>query len=271
MENTDKDGSACVDLCASASGLQFSDGRRILLLGKNKSESPLAAQLSLNAALFRTQATAAGARDAAILLVPKSGQRNFSLVQDTKVEIVQPGVTPTGIYELQLRSASGDVICPLIELEVNCASGSSPDGDKAPCVPDIVITRADVQVRSSTNKSIPLDGEHAAGDRLTLELSAYDNDRRPIGRATLGLAVNVVGRSSGTPSPSLPFAQLGSSNVFKVEIPETWTKEPEVVESGVQSLLHSWFSTLVLAASCPVLLLWGVTPVSLLTSHHSSV
>ena len=58
----------------------------------------------------------------------------------------------------------------------------------------------------------------------------------------------------GTPSPSLPFAQLGSSNVFKVEIPETWTKEPEVVESGVQSLLHSWLSTLVLAVvGCDIL------------------
>jgi hypothetical protein len=241
MEQTDKDGSACVDLCASASSLQFSDGGAVL--GKNKSESRIVAQLSMDATLLRTQATDAGAMDAKILLVPKSGQRTFSLVQDTRVEIVQPGSTPTGVYELQLRSASGEVICPLIvQLEVGCAHGWSPDGDKAPCMPDIVITRADVQIKSSTNNSIPLDGDHAAGDRLTVELSAHDIDRKPIDRATLGLAVNVVGRSTKTPSPSLPFIQLGSSNLFKVEIPETWTKEPEVVESGVQPLLHSWSS-----------------------------
>jgi hypothetical protein len=73
---------------------------------------------------------------------------------------------------------------------------------------------------------------HPARDKLTFSVKAHDIHRNPINRSTLGLSLELSGRTTHARSTA-PLKQLGGSNVFGIEIPELWTQEPEIVDMTI--------------------------------------
>ena len=175
-----------------------------------------------------------------VWLVPKNGTRNAPLSDTTAAaNLVETGVTSTGVYELQLRSRAesgktSGTICTLVDsLEVRCTPGySATDAPGMPCMPIVNLTAASVRITSSTHEVL-FDGSSrapiVAGDKLKLQVEVRDIAGTLVTRSTLGLAMLLEGKLNGNHPAELTPPANGSST-FEVTIPEMWTQEPEEVQ-----------------------------------------
>jgi hypothetical protein len=240
--DTSNDGSRCLDVCSLAAAQRVYADNGQDPLGAGSASVTDSTRLSFSRMLDHLSGKGVDASTINVWIVPTTGTHSVPLANTTG--LIQTGSTSTGIYEVQLRTER--TVCKVVDkLRVSCTPGySSADADGMACMPKVVISAASIRIFSSTG-DVLFDGGRLvapiiAGDKLRVEVKAYDINGTLVTRSSLGLEVALekipAGKSKNNTAPFKPPAD-NTSSVFVFTVPEMWISEAAEYRSAAPAAL----------------------------------